>query len=206
MDQLEILIKAIKNIYSKNELNIIAKLEAFSGEKQTMKIAKELSKGNGILKIKLDSEIDTKYMKCVHKLDNETNIDLICSRIKGKENCSCAACNTGNAFLAFFRKTMDLSIALSLISNMDLKSDEDKLEIDVDIKGFALELIEDEFEFFNEEANDTIVNISKAIIREIASENYEKISLKGFIDNETLKLLTIEGIGSSRFNLEVKFN
>ncbi|MGL4742482.1 MAG: hypothetical protein ACRC41_17105 [Sarcina sp.] len=206
MDQLEILMNAIKNIYSKKELNVIAKLEAFSGEKQTMKIAKELSKGNGILKIKLDSEIDTKYMKCVHKLDNETNIDLICSRVKGSTSCSCEACNTGNKFLEFFRKTVDLSIALSLISNMDLKSEGDKLEIDVDLKGVALELIEDEFECFNEDANDTIVNVSKAIIREISSENYEKISLKGFIDNEVLKLLTIEGIGISKFNLEVKFN
>ncbi|MGL5634162.1 MAG: hypothetical protein ACRDDL_03730 [Sarcina sp.] len=206
MDQLEILMNAIKNIYSKNELNVVAKLDAFSGEKQTIKIAKELSKSNGILKIKLDSEINTEYMKCIHKLDNETNLDLICSKIKGNKNCACESCNAGNKFLAFFRKTVDLSIALSLISNMDLKLDGDKLEVDVDLKGVALELIEEEFECFNEDANDTIVNVSKAIVKEISSENYDKISLKAYIDNEVLNLLTVEGIGTNKFNLEIKFN
>lgn len=197
MSELEVLAGIAKNLKEKKIFDLNISVDVFNETHQAIKCRSNLYKNSetGIVKIACESNINTRDIKCTRKMENETNLKGIC------EKYGCLKTGDFN-ILAVVQNFVDLSIVLSLFNSMDLIENEDKSSIiTINLQEVAKELIEDNFECFNEGANALLVSLFKIIIKDIESDKYDNIVLNGHVNqNNELTKLEVIGDGKHKIN------
>lgn len=197
MSELEILYGIGENFKEKKVFDVEISVDVFNETHQAIKCRNNLykNKETGIVKIKCDSDINTRDIKCVHKIDNETNIKGICEKH--------SANFTMKKFSAFgmFEDFIDFSVILSLLNSMEIdQNEDDSATITIDLHSVAQDLAEDDFDCFNENANQLLLSVIKVIINDIKSDKYDSIILKGHVD-EYQELVKLEVIGTGKHKI-----
>lgn len=197
MSELEILYGIGENFKEKKVFDVEIAVDVFNESHQAIKCRNNLykNKETGIVKIKCDSDINTRDIKCVHKIDNETNIKGICEKHSANFNMK-----KFSAF-AMFEDFIDFSVILSLLNSMEIDQNEDEsATITIDLHSVAQDLAEDDFDCFNENANQLLLSVIKVIINDIKSDKYDSIILKGHVD-EYQELVKLEVIGTGKHKI-----
>lgn len=197
MSELEILYEAFENIKTKKVLDLEFSINAFNETEQTIKCHSNIykNKETGILKINCDSKINTADIKCIHKIENETNLKSICEKYK--------KCNDEKlGSLDFLENFVDLSVFLSLLGSLEIEESNNEIIANINLRDFAKELKEEDFDCFEEGANSHLVTVSKIILNDISSDKYDSIILKGHISKDkTLDKITIKGSGKHTLDI-----
>ncbi|MGL5614750.1 MAG: hypothetical protein ACRDD2_00735 [Sarcina sp.] len=200
MNELELLYSAFENFKNKRIFEGNLTVNCFNSEKQLLNCTGNFSKDleTGILKIKYDGNINTEDIKCIHKIDNETNLKSICSKYQ-KHNSE----KIGS--FDFLENFIDLSVLLSLLNSLEINTNEDNsTTLTIDLKEIATDLKEDDFDCFDSEANSHLVTISKIVLSDIASEKYDSIVLTGFISaNKEIEQISIKGLGKQTLDVNL---
>lgn len=197
MSELEILYGIAENFKEKKVFDLEIAVDVFNETHQAIKCRNNLykNKETGIVKMKCDSNINTRDIKCVHTIDNETNLKGILEKHGDMLN------KKKFGGLGMFEDFIDFSVILSLLNSMNIEQAEDEsATISIDLQTVANDLAEDDFDCFNENANSVLLSVIKIIINDIKSEKYDSIVLKGDVD-EYQELVKLEVIGTGKHKI-----
>ena len=201
MSELEILYGIAENFKEKKVFDVEMSVDVFHGTHQAIKCRNNFYKNNetGIVKVVCDSNIDTEDLKCTHKINNETNLKGLCSKLSHLKKG-----DKPNIF-GMFEDFIDFSVILSLLNSLEVEQNEDDSAlVTIDLQTVANDLAEDDFDCFSENANKLIVSIIKLIINDIKSEKYDSILLKGHVDEyQELNKIEIIGDGKHKINVSI---